>query len=481
MKIKNMKNRKKTTRKADPGNLLSLVCGAIDQLIESAQAFNGLLFPSVLEIKSGKVPKDLPPAIPGQRDCDRAFPCGSNLTHDHSVLRLMYDLAGSTGETCYRDAADGYLRHWSLHCTTTPTGLFPWGEHAFWNLEEDRPGSSYALARVYTMPTHDHLIQAPAWLWEKLWEFNYREVERFCLALENHFLDVENPLQYNRHANLLRRHPMRKRHEGHCDFPRHSGFHIYDWSFAYAKTGSPTYRRLLVRSLDYWWERKYECGLLATDTATISRRLAAPCQTLSLCATLYEAAALIAPKDPDLAKVVTSRAATYCKGLTDLLDNSPKGELPHQINVDTKVATLGTPVWEGAYGLRDVAGEALLSLCIHRINKDPRLLEFAKDVARLYAKTAFPTDKNIPIVVCGCLLLLLTDLFSLTGDEEWLDMAEAQAGKLAPLYMNDGLPRGATGIEIYESQLLPGYFLRGLARIAFLRKGRDIGADYTRR
>jgi hypothetical protein len=76
---------------------------------------------------------------------------------------------------------------------------------------------------------------------------------------------------------------------------------------------------------------------------------------------------------------------------------------------------------------------------------------------------------------------LLADLYSLTRESRWLEEVKRWAATLLPLFLDHDLPRGALGLGIYESQLLPGHLLRGLARTTLLGDGQDIGPDYTLR
>ena len=69
-----------------PQQLLDTVCRAADILMEAARPHEGL-FPSLLDIESRQMPVEMPPAIAGQRDGDRAHP-GSNLIHDETTLLL---------------------------------------------------------------------------------------------------------------------------------------------------------------------------------------------------------------------------------------------------------------------------------------------------------------------------------------------------------------------------------------------------------
>ena len=71
--------------------------------------------------------RDLPEAIPGQRDGDRSH-LGSNLIHDEATLKTMVALAEGSGRRDYAEAAERYLRRFATHCTGTETGILPWGE-----------------------------------------------------------------------------------------------------------------------------------------------------------------------------------------------------------------------------------------------------------------------------------------------------------------------------------------------------------------
>jgi hypothetical protein len=77
----------------------------------------------------------MPAAIPGQRDGDLSYG-GSNLIHDEAELKTLYALSQALDRPDYAQAADRYVHSFATDCTATPSGLFPWGEHAFWHLGE---------------------------------------------------------------------------------------------------------------------------------------------------------------------------------------------------------------------------------------------------------------------------------------------------------------------------------------------------------
>lgn len=113
------------------------------------------------------------------------------------------------------------------------------------------------------------------------------------------------------------------------------------------------------------------------------------------------------------------------------------------------------------------------------------MLDWAAAVGRGYQGTPFPENAAVPAMDAGLGLGLLADLYEITGGAAWLDGAKALAGTLLTLYFDDApLPRGAAGIEWYESQMGPGFLLHGLARALLLSEDRvhcPLAADYTAR
>ncbi len=469
--------------------LLIPVTRALDALISAAQPFCSL-FPSLLDRHTSTILTTLPPAITGQRDCDRAH-LGSNLIHDEVTLKTLYALASASGRTDYADAADLYLQRFATHCTETSTGLFPWGEHSFWHLTEDRVGNSYAPASERPMAgsaTHDHLRQAPLWLWEKLWQFNPRCVERFAEGLDFHWQEGRHK-EYIRHANIEQRaHPTPGGRS--CDFPRHGGFYILDWAFAWLKTGRTEFLDQIRAMLDYWWNKRDEHGLLLIESRSPVNEprfhnINAPGQTVSLAVSLLETADLLAAQAPELAAIMRERAGIYTDAFFAAPHDLTKGVFAilsrHADN--TLVGTM--PVWGSQYGVWPASYIALTCLCAYRITGDERLLEWASAVGCGYLAEPFPEDVAVPAMDAGLGLGLLADLYDITGDAKWLTGAKALAEQLVSVYFDDApLPRGAAGIDWYESQMGPGFLLHGLARTALLGQDRHncpLTADYTAR
>lgn len=470
-----------------PDEILEKVCRSLDVLIDLGKAYQGL-WPSIIDRSKNEMMMSLPEAISGQRDGDRSH-LGSNLIHDQAALKTLYALAEFCDREDYQDAADRYLSRFATHCTNTPTGIFPWGEHAYWHLIEDGVADSYVLRdpNRQSKTTHDHLRQAPLWLWDKLYQFNPACVERFAEGIHGHWTEGE-PLEYIRHAYIMEKKPY-ARGKRSCDFPRHGGFYIFDWAYAYSKTGREDFVEEILRMLDYWWAKRDELGLLLIESRSPEEdtnffQVNAPGQTLSLANSLYEAATLLDVQKPDLAQTMRERAQVYLDGFLNAPHDLDNGVYVLLSKRGTQEIKQAMPIWGSKYGIWPASYVALTCLCTYRLTDDERLLAWASSVGDGYVAEEFPDDVQAPAMDAGLGLGLLADLYDITGEQKWLGGGLALADRLMDLYMDGDLPRGASGIDWYESQMGPSFLLHGLARIAMMaQSGRPciLEADYTAR
>jgi hypothetical protein len=470
-----------------PDEILKRVCQSLDVLIGLGDQFEGL-WPSIVDLSTNQMMMTMPQGIAGQRDGDRSH-LGCNLIHDQAALKTLYGLAKTLERPDYALAADRYIKRFATHCTDTPTGIFPWGEHAYWHLAEDRVGDSYQLRNDgrQSQTTHDHLRQAPLWLWEKIWAYHPKAVEQFAEGINGHWTEGE-PLEYIRHAYIMEKRSY-VRGKRSCDFPRHGGFYIFDWAFAYVQTGREDFVEQIHRMLDYWWHRKDALGLLLIESRCPEDdenfyQVNAPGQTLSLGVSLLESANLLEERLPDLAQTMRERAAVYIQGFF---------QAPHQLSEHVYVLSCkrGTneikqtmPIWGSKYGVWPASYMALTCLCAYRLTQDERLLNWAASVGEGYVSEVFPQDIQAPAMDAGLGIGVLADLYDITGDQKWLDAGLNLSERVMGLYLDNPLPRGATGIDWYESQMGPSFLLHGLARVALLaRFGRPchLEADYTAR
>ncbi|MBK35193.1 MAG: hypothetical protein CME26_06640 [Gemmatimonadetes bacterium] len=467
--------------------ILNAVTASIDGLVRIADEFGGL-FPSIIDRRRATMLETLPDAIAGQRDGDRSH-LGSNLIHDEALLLTMFALADSEGRPDYAVAADRYLKRFAMHCANTPTGILPWGEHAFWHLVEDRVGNSNEIRGSESPSTHDHLRQAPLWLLEKLYGFRPESLIRFGEGLDGHWTEGE-PEEYIRHAYIEEDRPY-PRSDRSCDFPRHGGFYIFDWAFLLAKTGRQDFADRIRKMLDYWWGWRHNDGLLLTESrspkeAVNFHGVNAPGQTLSLGVSLLESAPLVMKEAPDLAATMEERAAIYVDGFF----SAPHDYERHQYVLSCKrnngEVVGASPIWGSVYGVWPASYIALTCLCGYGLTSDDRLMDYARSVGEGYLQESFPDDVAVPAMDAGLGLGLLADLYERTRDKAWLDGAEKMAHTLTDVYFEPdvALPRGAAGIDWYESQMGPSFLLHGLAKTVLLsRDGAPsaLATDYTAR
>jgi hypothetical protein len=144
------------------------------------------------------------------------------------------------------------------------------------------------------------------------------------------------------------------------------------------------------------------------------------------------------------------------------------------------------PIWGSVYGVWPASYVALTCLRAWQFTKDQRLMTWAQAVGRGYRDQPMPTDLQAPAMDVGLGLGVLADLYALTGDKQWLDAGRSLAGRAVATYFEPGkaLPRGASGIDFYDSQMGPSFLLHGLTRVALLAEDGQqctLDADYTSR
>lgn len=383
------------------------------------------------------------PTIAGQRHHDRAH-FGGNLQHDLPLLAAMEHMSAITGDERYAAGARAYLSAFFEHCTGTPTGLWPWGEHAHWDFYEEAPGHTI----------HEYLGAPSVDFWERAWEMAPEAVTAHADGLINHVVNLDT-FDYNRHANILEPLPEpRPEGLGFLDFPRHGGFFLQTWAFAWSKTGDAKYLHWIERMLDHQGDTLLKSGLLpGTSPRSSTPGGASIPSTFSCAVSMLESVPLLG--ETQTAERMERMARAYLEAVAE----------------HSKIAN-STPSFTAYYGAGALAGSAMLYAHAYRLTEDERFLAMARSVADRYAEIGeIPRVRNTPAQVFGSIVNLMLDMHELDDNPKWLEAAEryAQAG-IERLYV-DGLFRGATELWYYESELWVSNLVYALVRLHTVTEG----------
>jgi hypothetical protein len=466
------------------GRLIELVTRFGDIMIEEGTDQYGPvhspMFASVLRTASRRIPSERPPDIPGQRTGDRSYG-GGNLLHDIPLLGTFYALGRLPGGARFTEASDRYLR-WFLENGPNPvTGLFPWGEHTYWHFVYEREWAEAEFGIGDHI--HDHLRQAPVWFWEKAWELAPQRVIDFANGLQWHIVDEES-FEYIRHAYINRQARHRPGARS-CDFPRHGGFYLLDWVFAYVKSGQRHFLDWAERMDRYHQDHmdpRFQALLIETRTNNPAFERFTGSQQLSLALSLLEATTLL-ESAPEVADRFRQHAHLYIDGYLRMPHRPAEGLFAGATDrKDNRLAETPRP-WGSLYGDWPLAYVGLICTGLHRQTARNDILEIAAAMADTVRRAPFPEQGCIPALDLGLAIGLAVDLFDLTGEPRYRDQALQHAETALQRYWVNGLFRGATHHGAYDSQMGVAYLVHALARLGTMERPGScpIPPDYTAR
>ncbi|MBD3293522.1 MAG: hypothetical protein GF393_11400 [Armatimonadia bacterium] len=455
----------------------------IDTLIEHGTDRYGEvhspMWVSVLSCRDLSHPGCELPAIEGQRQHDRAV-MGGNLQHDLMLLLAARETTELTGDARYEEAAEDYLRFFLTNCTHTPTGLWPWGEHAHWDFHDECVGHYI----------HEHLGAAPLRFWEWAWDLSPEAVLREADGLMNHVVDVDT-FDYNRHADVNEVLP-----EGRTDcdwtfldFPRHGGFYLQVWAFAWSRTGDQKYLDRIEKMMDHHERAMHPDSGLLPATTTNSATRATPSSQLSLAITMLESVPLLG--ETETGERCEQLAHRHLEALAALPHEPAEGRYIGSCPIagtDAEGKIGWIPTFSANYGQGFACAQALLWTAAHRLTGEHRYLDLAREMAEWYARVEeLPKAEHIRAQVFAGIINLMMDMHELDGGDQWLPAAERFARMAVEgLYCEvgeDGIFRGATNLWYYESELWVSNLAYALVRLHTLTEDTDatVPANYFMR
>ena len=407
---------------------------------------NSPMFASLIDMDTHRNPLETPEDSPGQRFGDRSIH-GGNLFQDVMLLQALDNMSKLTGNQKYQQAVTDYLTFFLKNCPHPNTGLFPWGEHAYWNFYEEQHNSD----------THEFLGGIPNSFWERMWKINPRAVLGESNGLVNHIQDFET-FHFDRHADIVNPMPVpRPAKYGGMDFNRHAGFYIHLWTFAYSKTLDPKYMAYSENMINHHWNNRSSKSGLPPNLK--NAKDASSASSLALSLSLLEAAELL-PQGDEMRKRYEMIAKTYLDAILRLPHKPTDGQFLMNIQMDqTPEAATGNYGETYAYGYggglsADYAG---LLLEVYQITKDVRALKLAEGFAEYYAgHDPPPITKAVYARVYASIIGLFNNLYEISGKDQYLSQSKRYAKYAIENLFYNGLFRGTTDIGHYEASMMVG-------------------------
>lgn len=475
-------------------NILRDVDIVFQVMVKAGYRHDGL-FPALAERHNGNLLTDwpLPAPIPGQRNSDRS-PRGCNLSHDVGLLATLDGLGKALNRERYVLMREQYLTTWAKECAApSPTGLLPWGEHSYWNLELGTIGNSYIAmyherAIEAGLPTHHQLDILPLRDWQTIQAANPQVLPRFVDGLDWHW-DDEERTSFNRHApitQLIRGYQVKrsarqsgkpvKDHSG-SDFPGAAGVFIHDYAcaLALAEDRKQDWHDQLMAFSDSWWNRRRDDGLCdkSGGKGKLNWNGADIGQTTSHAKGLLAAAQVFEEtgREPELAQLLRERGTAFAKAVLDAeqpaLDD---GRYCSSYNPDGSPFKLSLP-WAGNRGHACTAKSLVSLINLADAAGDDRGIEQVLRCAKVYQQESIPRDLMMRAGDPGAAIAIVSECYRRTGDNAWLDAALSLATEALELYFDAPLPRAALGRAYYEPQQGSSELVHALARLVLIADG----------
>ena len=410
------------------------------------------MFTSILDLETRTHPRATThpnmeiPTIYGQRAHDRAD-MGGNLQHDAMAIMAAHYVTEITGDERYRQIARDYVQFFLDNCTDTPTGLWPWGEHAYWDFFENGLGRE-----------QHHLLCKPLDFYELAYELNPDAVIGLCDGLINHVTDLET-FMYNRHADVTVVLPD-PRPEGLAalDFANSGSRYLRLWAYAYSTTGDEKYLDWCNNLLDHLeWSRVDGDGALPglSLRTTDTRGYHGPsyANTMLVGVSLLEYAPLLGD---------TATAERFRELGEEFLALVAERSLP---DPDRQ------PIFHNGRGM---GGGKAHWAHVYRVTGNEYFLEAARNIAAPYLHLQEMPDIPMKVQSFAVPIDLMMDMYELDGDAAYLEAAERYARiAIETLYYN-GLFRATPDTWYQDSHTGTATLVYALVRLHAAVEGLDI-------
>ena len=385
-------------------------------------------------------------------------------------FQVLYALTAITNEQNYAREADRSLRWFLVHCQSPATGLFYWGEHAGWDLRNDKPGD-YASGNT-------HEFFRPWVLWDRCWRLAPDACRQFATGLWEHQIADHVTGDYSRHASIDRHGPGRG-----SPYPRHGGFYVMTWAKAYERTGDDVYLtaiRSVVSGLER--DRQKKGMVVSRDRTSGARRPFDVSLAVSLDASTSHLPEPLATALRNIA-ALNDRAA----GLRTKMHRRRNEDSDASSAARSRASGATTNLWSSGYGAfgGEIASSANVQLERFRQCKTVHYLGAAVSAADRYLTSEIDLSYPVHPGTVGKVIWLLVGAFEITGEQRYLDRAEFFADRAVELFLPDNcpLPKASHAHNHYEAISGADTLMMSLLKLWILQQEPRVNVDlvYTDR
>jgi len=379
--------------------------------------------------------------IPGVRITDRTLG-GANPQEETDLYAILYRLTELTAGKQYAIESNKSLKFFFSNCQSPVTGLMTWGEHLYWDFEQEAMGGN-DLA---------HEIKGEWPFWDECYRLAPQACWKFAIGLWDHQIADKKTGDFSRHTKWSDHGPQTG-----ADFPRYAGQMIANWTDAYIRKENKDIprRKELVTAISLMVTRmeanmKTPTGYLRAGTDESHSPICWPTHNLELARCLWNSAPhmeaklakrmkkLAIKQDIDFHKM--PHTITTGGGLVATVDVI--SGLPRERSMNIPYTT----TWTSNYGQGIHAARA--NRCFGRLKQieksHPAIAEKYKQLIMSAAKvylTATPDPNALvkPGTIASAITLML-NTHTLTGEKKYLDRADYFGQLGIDLFLGDGLP-----------------------------------------
>ncbi len=362
---------------------------------------------------------------------------GANPHLDENLLRILYTLSEITGDGRYRKVADEELT-WFFHNTMSPvTSLFPWGEHLSWDVILDQPVSGGDEMM--------HEFARPWLLWDRCFALAPEASTKFAVGLWEHQVANHKTGGFDRHAPYWEHGPVDGK-----DFPRHAGFYIGTWCYAYKHTTNELFLRAIETLL-----ARFERKRVQKDGSKVGTIGPLDCHV----------AAEMVPEP------LATRLRKFAEEEDDLIIPGIEKEAAAQPTIRNPQSTV-PPKWQTGYSAGTLASSAMFCLARYEQTRAPAYRRLVIAIADAYLNSLPDEDVDAWPMSFGHAISTQVAAFSFTRNPAYLSQARKFAQMAVEMFWQDNpLPRASFQTGHYEAITGPDTLALALLEVHVIEHG----------